>query len=152
MIPTTGWLPDVLRTFQSPEPSPLPVPHQMNYGDGAQGSYAPHDVVPIDLVVLTEGNVNFGMEYGFTLADGEYGFLVNFQQNEVHGVTLLDYLDPPEVDPFDEEEDTDVITDKELCPTNENVQTVEACCSLFSDWYFNGDVLFNGTRTFGAFP
>jgi len=150
MIPASGWIAEADNANQSPERAPLPIPIEIQYGDGPQGEYE----VPDDLELwndhfLTTGEVEFIERAGF-IGTG-FGFLVTALQHDAYGVLLIDMLDPPNA--VLEAETPDVpVPDRELCPSNDSIDSFEACCSVLDFWIFDGSVQFNGTRTFGALP
>lgn len=150
MIPASGWLPFGSNTNQSADAAPLPVVHELSYGDGAQGIYEPgEEQVQFENRIWSAGAVSFAPLAGFV--GNDYGFLVTITQDGAYGAVLVDMLDPPDLTK-DLEDPEEAVGTHESCPSNDELLTIEACCSLFEGWIFDGEVFFNGTRTFGAIP
>lgn len=149
MIPSGGWL--ATPTSQPPEAAPLPVIYSANYGDGDQGTYViPEGVDTLTLVALAEGNVGVTSSYGNPGGTG-WGFDVELFTADVFGALLVDYIDPPAPLPAIFPEEPPPPLDEALvpCPTG-LFDNFEACCHVFTDWIFNGAIVFNGTRRFGG--
>lgn len=150
MIPVSGWLAEANNTLQHPERAPLPIPIEISYGDGPQGDYVvPDGMEPWRDRFLTTGEVEFQETAGFIGVS--FGFVVRAFQHDAYGVLLIDMLDPPDAT-LEVETPEIPAPEKELCPSNDDIISFEACCSVLDFWIFDGSVQFNGTRTFGALP
>jgi hypothetical protein len=148
VIPAAGWLPFGNNTNQSADAAPLPVVHELSYGDGAQGIYEPgEEELQFENRIWVAGAVGVESLAGFV--GNDYGFLVTVTQDGAYGAILIDMLDPPDLTK-DLEEIAETIGTVEPCPSNDELLTIEACCSLFEGWIFDGEVFFDGTRTFGG--
>ena len=159
MIPSTGWLRNVdifdpdfgklILTNQPPRPTKLPQPLRFLYGDGRQDfpDQKTDKINAFDFRLLTVGNVSAVMFA--ELRSFGWGFKFFIEQFEAYGVGLLDMIAP------------EVIDDIEPCPPigtleddikfKSDLTSIIGCCGVVGTegWIFNGDVFFDGSRTFG---
>lgn len=151
MIPATGWLDEADNANHPPDASRLPIALEVSYGDGPQGDYNVETLEDptFNYRLVVTGSV--GMQTTAGLIGTDLGFLATMSQLDVYGVLLMDMLDPPDAIPAPEPADVPV-PEVEPCPSNDNILTIDACCGLMQDWIFDGSVVFNGTRKFGAIP
>lgn len=148
-IPAAGWLAEVDNTLQLPDAAPLPEPFVGDYGDGTQGDFIPtSDDANWSYRLVTTGFVDIVLDSG--VVGSSWGFLISLRMLDAYGVILLDMIDPPEVTSL-------VVDDTPNTPVDVSddfpvfdAATIEACCSLFLAWLFDGTYTFNGLKKFGA--